>query len=147
MSLALEDNGLVMNRSCSALQCSVSCSPEPEASRLSLKCIVYTLLLWLRHFFFQCSHLPWLFFFFFCLLWAVFSPCSVSRLVWSCIGLIESNQAFAHDAVATDCRALSLCCPLRSFHWWSGPERHILSPLLRPHISGVCGYLYQFVRE
>ena len=40
------------------------------------------------------------------------------RFPWA---YIEPDQAFARDAVALNCRMLSLCRPLRGFCWWAGP--------------------------
>lgn len=89
-SSALASNALINKRSCNALQCSVSYSPEPGISGVSLMCVVYALLLWLSHVFLQASHLQWL------SLpgWAGFDPCVVSRLVWGHLGLGWSQSSF-----------------------------------------------------
>lgn len=80
----LESNGLMKKKSCSALPCSVPCSPEPSTSGVSPLGDVCTLQLWLRYFFvFQSGHLKWLSL-------PVVSTvdfCGVSRPVWECLGV------------------------------------------------------------
>ena len=67
MSSALESNGLMKKRSCIALQCSVPCLPEPDASGIVTVCVVCGLLLCPVYFFLRYSYLQRL-----SLLWAVF---------------------------------------------------------------------------
>ena len=114
VSLALKSSVLVKKRSFSALKGSVPCLPGPGTLGTSPMCVVYTLLFWLSHICLQSSclqrlSLP---------ISTGFCPCVVTGPVWDHFGLelSQSNQAFARDAVAPNCRALSLCCLLRSAH-------------------------------
>lgn len=88
-SFALESNALKYKRSCNALQCNVSCSPEPGSSGVSVMCVVSALLLWLRHVFLHSSRLQWLSL----PVWAGFGPCVVSGLVWGHLGLELSQSS------------------------------------------------------
>ena len=70
--------------------------------------ILCTLLLWL-----SCICLQWN-----CQQWLTFP---VVGKVWSLLLMGQSGAALGRDAVAPNCRILSLCCPPGGFCWWVGP--------------------------
>lgn len=85
MSPTLESSNCMKKRSCSALQCHVTCLPELGASGMTRMGAASALLLWLGHFPFSC--LQWLSL----PLWAGFGPCIVMGPVWGCLGLEMSH--------------------------------------------------------
>ena len=74
-------------------------------------------------------------------LWESFGMFGVSRPIWGCLGLELNETMLARVTIALKYREISLCCPLRSFHWWAGPT---IKPALCPQPTpgtGICGYL------
>lgn len=53
MSPTLESGGLMKKRCCSALQCNVSYSPQPDTSEVSARRVAGTGLLWMTAFAFS----------------------------------------------------------------------------------------------
>ena len=132
MSAALESSGLMKKRYYSALQSTVLFT-----GTCSFRGVSYTLLLSFDCFFLQSSHLQRVSIH---LLWAVISPCGVSGPVWCCLELSQ-----ARDTVASNCRALAMCCPLRS-SFISGQACNQMNCLSPAHywghnLTSVCAHL------
>lgn len=94
----------------------VLCSPEPGASGLYPLCIAHTLMLWLSHFFLQPSCLQWLF----ACCGQGLVPVSLVSQSEAALGLSRVRPGICQSC-SRSCSVLSLCCPLRSFHWWVEP--------------------------
>jgi len=92
-------------------------------------CVACSLLLWLSHFFLQSSHLQW------------FSNSCGQGLIpmllvgqsGAALGLSLVRSGICQRCSSTNCRALSLCCPLRSVRWWRGP---VVRPAICPSPLG-----------
>ena len=132
MSPALESSGLMKKRSYSALQCIVIYLLELGNLELSFMSVLCA---------YSCGWSIFAFSLVFCngclcLLWAGFGSCIVIGPVWDHLSLeLSQTQVFAGALVAPNCKALSLCCPLRSFCWLLGSAVRpaaCLLPLLVP---------------
>lgn len=104
----LESSGLLMSRS--APQCSITCLPECGTRGVSYVCCMYPATVAKPRFpLVQLSAVALLAY---CGQFLI--PVDQSGPPWA---WVEADQAFTRDAIAANCRALSLRCPLKSF-WW-----------------------------
>ena len=56
---------------------------------------------------------------------------------------------FTRDEIAPNYRVFSLCCPLRSFHWWVGSEFRpdvCLQPTAGATVGLVCVIIFPYPR-
>ena len=69
-----------------------------------------------------------------------------SGLPWA---WVEADQAHTRDLVALNCSALSLFCPLRSFHWQRGLQSNLMSvpiPCMEPQLDWCVSLFSPFPR-